>query len=420
MQTTQAEMDSVPAGPIVSEPRHRGRSVSSWVLVVIGSLLVPLAVTAFWAQRTITDAERYIETVGPLAAEEAIQTAVVDRTTQALMDTIEANQGVSQVLEGLPAPVVEKLRAPIEGAIESLVQQVTTRVVSSEEFQNLWIGINQELQKQFVDVLSGDRDGALTVENEELVLDTSQIFTAVQQELVDRGVTSLANQPLPPAADRQIVLMRAEELQQAQTIYSITVPITRWLIPLVAVIFLAAVALSVRRARTVFGIGVGVIISMGMLAVALTFARSQLENAAPTTIAQNALNAFWATLTNYLALSTATWIAGGFVVALLGWFGGRSRPAAATRASVTGALNRAGSRLRSAPLGDFFAEHWRAAFIGIAVIAVACLMLFFDPLTAPTLLIVAVIAIILAALVRVAGAAGSAETTAAVDSATNV
>jgi hypothetical protein len=404
-----ADAGAAPDDQPMSSSRHRGRSVISWVLVVIGSILVPLAVTAFWGQRTITDAERYIETVGPLAAEEAIQTAIVDRTTNTLVNTIEQNQGVDQVLEGLPAPVVEKLRAPIEGAIESLVRQVTTRVVGSEQFQDLWIGINRELQKQLVDALSGKRDGAVAVQDEELVLDTGRVIEAVQQELVDRGVTSLADRPIPDGADRQIVLMSAEELKQAQTIYQITVPATRLLLPLVAGIFLAAVAISIRRARTVFGIGIGVLVSMGLLALGLIFARGQIETAAPTTIAQNAINAFWTTLTNYLAISTTTWLTGGAIVALLGWFGGRSRPAAALRASISGSLRRAGGQLANAPFGQFFAEHWRAAFIGIAAMAVAVMMVFFDPITAPVLIGVTVVSLALAALVLIAGAADGSD-----------
>lgn len=385
----------------------RGRSIASWTLVVIGSILVPLAVVAFWGQRTITDAERYIETVGPLAAEEAIKTAIISRTTETLENAIAENQGAAQLLDALPPEAAQKLSAPIQAALNSLVDQVVTKLVYSEQFEQLWIGINERLQQQLVAVLSGEKSVLDLDDQGQVVLDTGEVAAAAQQELVDRGLTFLSDKQLPAGADQQIVLLKAEELKQVQQIYALTVPLMRILIPLVGLLFLAAVALSQRRARTVMGIGIGVVIGMSLLSLGLTFARTALDDAAPTSIAQNALNAFYVTLTRYLSTSTATWITGGVVVALLGWFGGRSAPATALRGSISGALRQAGSQLSSAPLSDFFAQRWRAAFIGIGVLAVAALMIF-DPVTVASVLWVTALALAAAALVIVFGAAGTA------------
>ena len=62
---------TVPAGP-----RHRGRWFASWVLIVVGSLLVPVSVVSLWLDRTITDTDRYVETVAPLIRDPDIQKAV--------------------------------------------------------------------------------------------------------------------------------------------------------------------------------------------------------------------------------------------------------------------------------------------------------------------------------------------------------
>ena len=69
--------------------KARGRGIVAWVLVVIAGILIPVAVVAYWGQRTITDAERYIETVGPLAAEQPIKDAIVAKTTTTVMTLIE-------------------------------------------------------------------------------------------------------------------------------------------------------------------------------------------------------------------------------------------------------------------------------------------------------------------------------------------
>lgn len=386
----------------------RVRGIASWVLVVIGSILVPIAVIAFWGQQTVTDAERYIDTVGPLAAEEAIKTAIIDRTTETLDTALEQNQAASQLLDALPPQAAQKLAAPIEAALTSLVDQVVTKIVYSNQFEELWVGINKKLQEELVAVLSGERSALDLNSAGEVVLDTSAVASAAQQELVARGLTFLDGKELPSQADQQIVLLRADELKQVQQIYALTVPLMRLLIPLVGLIFVGAVLLSRRRARTVVGIGIGVIIAMGLLAIALTYARTALNNAAPTTIAQNALNAFYLTLTRYLSTATATWITGGAILAMLGWFGGRSQPATKLRGSIRSSLQQSGSKLESAPLSAFCRDHWRAAFIGIAVFGLV-LALLVDPLTPLLLIIFTLICLGLAALVVVAGAAGTGE-----------
>lgn len=384
----------------------RTRGIASWVLVVIGSILVPVAVFAFWGQRTITDTERYIETVGPLAAEEAIKTAIIDKTTDTLDAALEENQVAADLLDALPPEAAAKLAAPIEGALTSLVDQVVTKVVYSEQFEQLWVGINEQLQQQLVAVLSGEKS-LLDLDDEgQVVLDTGEVAAVAQQELIDRGLTFFEGKELPAGADQQIVLLRAEELKQVQQIYALTVPLMRLLIPLVALIFVAAVALSNRRARTVMGIGIGIIASMSLLAFALSFARSALDDAAPTTIAQNALNAFYVTLTRYLSTSTATWITAGAIMVVLGWFAGLSEPATKLRASINGALVNAGHQWTSAPGAAFFRDHRRASFFGIGILAVV-VALFFDPLTPVALIWVAVLALAAAALVVVLGAAGA-------------
>lgn len=59
-------------------PRTNWRGVVGTLLVVFAVVLAPLAVTGIWVQRTITDTDRWVETLGPLAADPAIQAAVSD------------------------------------------------------------------------------------------------------------------------------------------------------------------------------------------------------------------------------------------------------------------------------------------------------------------------------------------------------
>lgn len=403
------------AAPSTGNPGSKPRGVVAWVLVVIAAVLMPLALVAFWGQRTLTNTAEYVATVAPLVEEQVVQDAIVTKTTTTLMTTIEDNKVVEEVLDALPPAAVAKLKPAIEGAIESLVTQVSTKIVTSDQFYDFWVGANQRLQQALISALSGNPDGAVTIEGDEVVLDTEPLAKEVQAALVQRGLTALEGKPLPAAADQRIVLLSSKELAQARTIYAFTVPLARYLIPVLAVLVLVAVAVSTRRARIVMGIGIGVAIGMAALGFGLGFAKTVLASAAPTTAAQSLLDVFWVTLTRYLTTAVWAWLAAGVVVAVLGWFGGRSGPATAVRSAVSSSLRNAGAKVgagSSSGVGDFLESHWRAVFIAIGVVGTASLFAF-TPVTVGVVLSVSAVCLVLAALVTFLRGLGGAPAAAA-------
>ena len=64
-----------------SVSRQRWRTIVAVVLIVIGCVLAPLAGVAVWARNQVTNTDRYVRTVAPLATDPAIQTAVADQLT---------------------------------------------------------------------------------------------------------------------------------------------------------------------------------------------------------------------------------------------------------------------------------------------------------------------------------------------------
>ncbi len=380
----------------------KGRGFVAWALVVIAAILMPLALIAFWGQRTLTNTATYVDTVAPLVEEEVVKSAIVERTTDTLMTAIQENDVVTEAVSSLPPIAAEKLVPAISAAIEGLVTQVATSIVNSDQFEEFWVVANTKLQEALIRVLSGDtKDGPIQASGDQVVLDTAPIAEAVQQELVSRGLTVLEGKPLPPAADQEIVLLEAPQLRQAQLIYDFTIPLTRYLLPVLAVLVLVAVAISTRRARIVMGIGIGLTVGMGLLSVGLGVAETLLANAAPTSQVQALLNVFWNTLTRYLTTAVGAWLAAGIVIALVGWFGGRSRPASSVRGAVSGGLTRSGGRLAGGPLAGlsaFLESHWRAVFIVLGVLATGSVLLF-GPASASLVLWVAAIALGLSAIV---------------------
>ena len=108
--------------------------------------------------------------------------------------------------------------------------------------------MNTRAQQVLVRVLRGEETGAVSVQGDQVVLDVSEVIDQVKQRLVARGLTIVENVPIPDV-DKQIVLLDAPQLKQARTIYAFANPLARWLIVVVAGLYLAALLLSRRRPR---------------------------------------------------------------------------------------------------------------------------------------------------------------------------
>ena len=115
MTTTVSE----PPASTVSKPRGgRFRGVIAWVLVVVAGILVPLAMVAFWGQRSITDTERWVTTVAPLAQDQAIRDQVANAATEAILKQI----GSQNYVVGLRVPEARTLLDAVGKAVEAAFQ----------------------------------------------------------------------------------------------------------------------------------------------------------------------------------------------------------------------------------------------------------------------------------------------------------
>ena len=59
--------------PASTQRRIGARSIAALIALILGLGLLPIGTVTYWGNRTVTDSERYIETMGPLAYSEQIQ-----------------------------------------------------------------------------------------------------------------------------------------------------------------------------------------------------------------------------------------------------------------------------------------------------------------------------------------------------------
>ena len=92
-----------PGEPTASGHRARrwGRTSAAVVLILLGVLCAPLSVMAVWAKSQITDTNRYVETVAPLASDPAIQAAVTTQITNEIFTYLDVDGVTKDALTAL-------------------------------------------------------------------------------------------------------------------------------------------------------------------------------------------------------------------------------------------------------------------------------------------------------------------------------
>src|SRR4051794_7298217 len=112
------------------EHTHRWRGVASVILVTIGCVLLPMSAVVVWVANEVTDTDRYVENITPLAADPVIQNAVAVRTTNAVMQVLDLPALVDQAVtaleaKGLPPRIGERLEGlmgPVTDGARGFIQ----------------------------------------------------------------------------------------------------------------------------------------------------------------------------------------------------------------------------------------------------------------------------------------------------------
>ena len=374
--------------PVVKGPR-KSRSIVAVVFFVIAALLLPLGLTAFWAQRTITETTQYIETVTPLSSDPAIQDTVATIVSEQVTSAIDVSAALAKVLP----PAGQALVGPLTSAIDNLLDRAVLKVMQSAAFQKAWVVFNTAAQKSLVTLLEGKPDGPLQVDkNGTVLLDTTALYQAVRQRMVDDGVSFASKLPETPPKDKQIVLLQSDQLAQAQAIYSVTHPVSTWTLWVAIALFILAIILARRRARMVLAVGLAVLVGAVLLRVGLSIGESQVQLALQNTPLAAAEAAFFTTLTRFLT-NGIEWMLGiGIAMAVLGWLFGQSAPAAKIRSWTRADVESA----EGSGFAGWLRRYGRLLALAIGVSAIVIILAL--SLTLGQLLIVSVSLIVIGVL----------------------
>jgi hypothetical protein len=385
-----AGADTGPTPGATRVGRQRWRSIVATLMIVVACVLAPLSVVAIWTRNQVTNTDRYVATVAPLADDPAIQNAIADQITAQVFNYIDVqgltNQAVDALAErGLTPTLADQLRAlavPIASGVQSFTRSQVGKVVESDAFADAWVQANRVAHAELVAALTGEGGGSVTVENDTVSINMAAFIGTVKQRLVDAGFSVAAR---IPEVDASFVLFQSEDITRARSGFNLLNTLGVWL-PVIAIVLLVlGVYVAKDHRRALVGAALGVAVSMVVLALALTVFRSIYLDAVPATVLpHDAAAVLYDTIVRFLRLGLRTVLVLGLVVAAGAFLSGQSVTAVRTRQGLSNAIGwlaggaeRAG--FSTGPVGTWVYANKRVLRIGAVALAALALVFWGRP-----------------------------------------
>jgi putative effector of murein hydrolase LrgA (UPF0299 family) len=395
-QALRQEVEHQKAGEPTPPKRTRGRTIASWVLIVLACLLAILSVVVVYARNELLNTDTFVATVAPLAKSPAVQHTVATKVSDSLVAKTDIEQRVKNALPSQAG----FLANPISGAVQTATYTITLKLVQSSQFQRLWEQAVRKSHDQLDNVLLGNKVGAFQSTNGTVTVDLTQVEDAAKKQLSAHGL-SVFNK-VPNYTGAPLVLFQSDQLAKLQ----------RWIrflnhlalaLPIVSLLlFAGAVLLARDRRRGLVHAASGLALSMALLLVAANVGRNQYLSSLKVGQARDTTAAIIDTVDAALldtvrtVLVLATVVAVAAVVVGLGpvrrWMHERTMP----------------SWLTGGPVHDTVAAHRRAFQWGVLVLGLVVLVLW----NQPTVKVAVIIVLVTLFVVMLVGLYGGRRTTA--------
>jgi hypothetical protein len=417
LQRLRAEVagrhDHPPGEPPPGRRAHLGwRAPLATVLIVIGCLLAPLSVFAVWTANQVSNTDRYVANVAPLIHEPAVQRAITDDITRQITSRLNVKGLAEQAAGALTqrgltrvGALLNNFSSQLASATYGFIHTQVAKIVASPQVARLWVQVNQQVHAQLVKALSGQGNGAVTISNNQVVLNLGPFINVVKRDLANRGLTIVTRLP---NINPTLALFSAKYLVKAQAGYRLLNTL-KWALPILTLVLLALgvyVARSHRRA--LIGAGLGLAASMVVLGLGLTVFRGvYLNSVPPRVLPADAAAVLYDTLIRFIRDGLRIVLVVGLIVAIAAFFSGPSVTAVRTRGAFNSGfdwLRRSGEHagVSTGPAGRWTYTHRRALRI-TAVIIAALVFVFWGLSSWVTAVVIAIVLLIVLGLIGLIG-----------------
>jgi len=413
----EAQLSTTAEPAAVVETEHRRSvwwSVFSAVLITLACLLAPLSVTSVWASTQVSDTEQYVQTVAPLAEDPAVQSAIAQDVTRAVLEYIDVETLTTEMLQTLAqgenvpprlATALPALAVPISNGIESFTRTQVDRIVASPQFAVVWERVNRVAHEQVVTLLEGTPGGAISAQGDTVTLNLGPVIDQVKERLVAEGFTIAER---IPTIDRSFVLVQSEGVTRAQGIYRLLNTLGTWL-PFIAIaLFAIGVFLARDRRRALLNGSLGIVGALLALGVGLALARvAYLDAVPPEVLSQEAAGNVFDTMVRFLRTALRAAAVLGIILAVAAFMTGPSTAAVRSRATIERGIDslRGGAEAagwHAGRVGSWTYAHKRVLRIGTLIAAGLVLMWWTRP-TGWVVVMTALVVLVVLAVIEFLG-----------------
>lgn len=387
-----------------------GRALLATVLIVLGSLIAPLAVVAAWANVQLTDTDRFVASYAHLAEDPAVQSLVTTQVVSAIDEQVDVTTLTTDVIDGVinlgtgPAATraLELLKGPAAQGLQSLMSTVVERFVASEAFTNVWASALRVSHTQVSGALQNDQDTAIDFgQDGSIGIQLAPIIEAAKDALLAQGIGLAAS--IPPV-DRTIIVAQSDSLPTIQLAYGLTVAAGLWL-PWIAILLLASgVVAARRRSRALIVASLALAFVMMLLLASFSLGRVFFDSALRSgPIGPAAGGALYESVVGAMRATTVATLVLAIVSACVAWFSGPFATPRRLRSAVNagaGSLRAAAERrgISTGRVGTWLYSQRILLRVVIAVVGAAVVLLV-RPLTpALTLWTLAVVVVVILVL----------------------
>ena len=394
------------------------RGIIAWVLIVLASLLIPVSVISVWAIRTVTNTDKYVATLAPLARDPVIVDHLATKATDELFSTHIVQDKVTAALPKAAKPIV----APIVSEVHSYVYGLALKVFQSPKFGQLWDTLNRHSHDAVIDVLTG-KQTPLTEKLEKgggIVVNVTPALNNLINEANARGVT-LFN-PLKPILSKGeslgVTVVSKSQVSQFTALFNLIVKL-KWAIPVIALVLgILAIVIAVDHRKTLVRVAVGVSLVTLLLLAGLSLGRITFINKAGHSFNRDVAAAVWDTMLRFLKTDLRWELLVAVLVALGAWLAGPARFAVWIRSTcakggrwvaaqahelTAGAGQAAAGSERARRSGGWILEHLNGLRI-LGVIVAGLFLVFGGNLTGWSLLVIIIVLAVYLVLLQVVAA----------------
>jgi hypothetical protein len=305
----------------------RTRTILTWVLFVLGTLVILVGSLTIWVKRQALDTDAWVDTSTNLLENDEVREAL----SVYIVDQLYTNADPQGVLEERLPENLQGLAGPIAGALRQPATEGVDEFLQRPRIQALWEQVNRVAHQELIAVLEDDTRGNVTTGGGTVTLNLRTLVVNIGEEL---GFGEELDTRLPPDAG-QIVILESDQLEAAQTGVKAIKWMT-WLVILIAfACFAGAIWLTGGRRAMLRNVGAALLLVGILLLVIRRVVGSYIADALTSGESlRGAVDSTWFIGTSLLAEVAWALIVYGLVILIGTWLAGPSRYAARVRAFI--------------------------------------------------------------------------------------